>query len=75
MNNVICELCNIKFPEYIRHKEKLYILIDLEENYLKIDKIANLDIKNEFENENYRYIIKFNKNDNNNKIENGVENI
>ena len=80
MNNVICELCNIKFPEYIRHKGKLYNLIDLEqyenkeENYLIIDKIANLDTENVFENENYRCIIKFNENDNNIKIGNGVEN-
>jgi hypothetical protein len=78
LNDVYCELCNIKFPEYIRHKGKIYNLIDVEqyenkdENYLIIDKIYNLDIENE--DENYRCIIKFNENDNNIKIGNGVEN-
>ena len=80
MNNISCELCNIKYPEYIIHKGKLYNLIDLEQyenkddNYLIIDKIANLENEYENENENYRCIIKFNENDNNIRIGNGVEN-
>ena len=64
INEIKCELCKNNFPEYIKHKNRIYSLINFEKynsendfNYIifdafPIDKIINC----------YRYIIKFDNN-------------
>ena len=46
-----CELCKTKFPDFVRHNEKLFSLIDYKiefKNYLTLESLASDKYKNKF---------------------------
>lgn len=73
INQVQCELCKEKLPDFIRHKGQLYNLLEFstttsdKENYIVFDTISPDKGNNRF-----RYFVKFDSN-NNIKIGRGLE--
>ena len=60
LNTIECELCKEKFPDYIRHEERIYSLSEIDDNeYNDYDYISLYSMSPDKQNNKYKFYAKF----------------